>query len=196
MGPGCGLQRDGLHAGDFQEALFEQPQDLEAALRKLLRLIGMFRGSAIEPGHEFIYARVVLHGAGAKRIHAQVDSVVPRRKAREVAKDFDLAHFGKTFNARAPVIGAESFGGIGGRHIERRQFERALSRRGLLKDESFALIGVARGFPYSFVHFPFLARRGAARCALRRISSLKSVARALASTPPRIVQSPRASSSP
>jgi len=29
-------------------------------------------------------------------------------------KNFDLAHFGKTFDARAPVIRAESFGGIGG----------------------------------------------------------------------------------
>jgi len=143
MRPRCGLQRDGIHAGDLQQALFEQPKDFEAALRKLLRLIRMFRGDPVEPGHEFIYARVVFHRAGAKRIHAQVDGVVPRRKTREVAENFDLAHFGKAFDARAPVIRTESFGGIGGGHIERRQFERALSRRRFLEDESFVLIRVS-----------------------------------------------------
>src|SRR5258708_5989495 len=100
----------------------------------------MLRGNAIEPGHEFIYTRVVLHRAGAERIHAQVDGVVPRRKTREVAKNFDLAHLGKTFDAGAAVIRAERSSEIGRGHIERRQFERALSPRRLLKDESFVLI--------------------------------------------------------
>ena len=41
------LQRDRVHAGNFQQALFEQPQDLQAALRKLQRLSGMFGGDAL-----------------------------------------------------------------------------------------------------------------------------------------------------
>ena len=56
----------------------------------------MLGGEAIEPRHEFVYARVVLHGAGAQRIHPQVDGVVPGGKPREVAEDFDLADFGES----------------------------------------------------------------------------------------------------
>jgi len=63
-------------------------------------------GDAVEPGDEFVHARVVLHRAGTQRIHAQVNRVVPRRKAREVANDFDLAHLGKSFYARVTVIRA------------------------------------------------------------------------------------------
>ncbi len=129
MSPRSGLQRDRIHAGYFQQAFFQQPHDFQAALRKLLRLIGMLRGNAIEPGNKFIYARVVLHGAGAQRIHAQIDGVVPRRKTREVAENLDFAHLGKAFDACAPVIRAESLGGICRRHIEWRQFECALSGR-------------------------------------------------------------------
>ncbi len=78
MRSGGGLQRDGIHAGDFQQALFEQPQNLEAALRELLWLIRMLRGNPLEPGNKFVHARVVLHRAGAQRIHPQVNGVVPR----------------------------------------------------------------------------------------------------------------------
>src|ERR1700687_3669715 len=125
----------------------------------------MLCSNPVEPRHEFIYARVVLHGAGAQRIHAQVDSIVPRRKTREVAENFDLASLGKAFDARAPVIRAESLGGIGGGHIERRQFERALSRRRFLEDESFALISVTRCFLDSVFHSRLSPCRGAACCA-------------------------------
>src|SRR6266404_1337597 len=117
----------------------------------------MLCGDAVEPGNEFIDARVVLHRAGAERIDAQIDSVVPGRKTREVAKHFNLADFGKPFDAGAAVICAERLGGIGGGHIERRQFERALSGRRLLEDQPFALAGVARCFSYFCVHFPFLS---------------------------------------
>ncbi len=162
----CGrLERDGVHAGYFQQALFQQPHDFQAALREFLRLIGMLRGNAIESRDELIYARVILHGAGAKRIHAQIDRVVPRRKTRKVAENFDLAHFRKPFDARAPVICAQRFSRIDGGHVERRQFERALPRRRFLKDQSFALIRVPRSFFDSFVHSQLSNCRGAACCA-------------------------------
>ena len=96
-----GLQRDRVHAGDFEEALFEELQNFQAALRKLLRLIGMLGGDAVEASDEFVDARVVFHGAGAQRIHAEVDGVVPGRETREVANDFDLADFGEAFDAFA-----------------------------------------------------------------------------------------------
>src|SRR2546428_680036 len=73
----------------------------------------MLGGDPIKTGYEFIDARVVLHCAGAQRIHTEVDGVVPRRKAREVPEYFDLAHFGKPFDARPPVIRAKSLGAIG-----------------------------------------------------------------------------------
>src|SRR5258708_39057520 len=82
----------------------------------------MFRGDSLDARDEFIYARVVLHGAGAQRIHAQVDGVVPSRETREVAENFDLAHFRKSFNARAPVIGPQRLSRINGWGVRRRRF--------------------------------------------------------------------------
>ncbi len=38
---GCRLQRDGIHAGDFDELVAEHLDDAQRALRNLLRLIGM-----------------------------------------------------------------------------------------------------------------------------------------------------------
>ena len=105
------LQRNGVHAGDFEQALFEQAQNLQASLREFLRLIRMFGCDAVEPRDEFIYARIVLHGAGTERIHAQVDRVVPRREPREVANHLDLADFGKSFDAVAAVARAQGFRG-------------------------------------------------------------------------------------
>src|SRR5437899_11860467 len=102
----------------------------------------MLGGDPIKTGYEFIDARVVLHCAGAQRIHTEVDGVVPRRKAREVAENFDLAHFGKPFDARPPVIRATSLGGIGSGHLERWQFERALSGSRLFKDQPVTLVGL------------------------------------------------------
>src|SRR5260370_25469824 len=104
----------------------------------------MLGSDAVKPGYEFIDTRVVLHRAGAQRIHAQVDGEVPRRKAREVAENFDLADFGKSFDTRAPVIGTESLGGIGGGYGEGRQIEPAPSPRRLLEDQPLPLVGVGR----------------------------------------------------
>ena len=58
-----------------------------------------------------LIARVVLHGAGAQRIHAVIDGVVPGGEAREVADGFHLADFGKAVDSGAHVLRAERFGG-------------------------------------------------------------------------------------
>ena len=70
-------------------------KNFEAALGKLLRLIGMLGGDAVEARDEFVDARVVFHGAGAQRIHAEIDGVIPGGEAREVAHHFDFADFGE-----------------------------------------------------------------------------------------------------
>src|SRR6266403_6329515 len=156
----------------------------------------MLGSDAIKPGHEFIYARVVLHRAGAQRIHTQVNGVVPRRKAREVAENFDLTHFGEPFDAPVAMIRAESLGGIGGGYVEWRQFERALSGRRLLENQPFTLVGVARGFLDFCVHFPVLVRGPAKEGAPAKNCFVKSAAAARSSKLPQIVQFPRGSSSP
>ena len=92
---GRGLQRDGVHAGDFEQAALQQVDDFENALRQRVGPVGMGLGEAFNAGDQLVDARVVLHGAGAERIHAQVDGVVPGGEAREVANDFDLAQLGQ-----------------------------------------------------------------------------------------------------
>ena len=62
---GGGLQGDGVHAGDFQEAVAEGLHDTQSALRNFLGLIRMSVGEAFHARDEFVHARVVLHGAGA-----------------------------------------------------------------------------------------------------------------------------------
>ncbi len=57
--------------------------------------VGMRLGQSLDAGDEFIHARVVFHRAGAERIHAEVDGVVPGGEAREVADDFDFGQLRK-----------------------------------------------------------------------------------------------------
>ena len=78
---GDGLEADGFHAGDFESAFLQIAEDSQAALRKLDGLIGMLGGEAVEPRDEFIDARIVFHGAGAQRVHAEVDGVSSRWRA-------------------------------------------------------------------------------------------------------------------
>ena len=87
------LQRDGVHAGDFGEHLFERRHHFHDSLRQRFRLIGMRPGQALDARHLLVDARVVFHGAGAERIKAQIDGVVLRREAREMADGFHFADF-------------------------------------------------------------------------------------------------------
>src|SRR5579864_4436215 len=51
-------------------------------------------GQAFKAGHRLVHPRVVLHGAGPQRVHAQINGAVPGGKAGEVADDFDFADLG------------------------------------------------------------------------------------------------------
>ena len=64
------LQGDGVHAGDLEERRFQPRHDLERALGQGFGLVGMHPGQALHLRHTLVDARVVLHGARAKRIHA------------------------------------------------------------------------------------------------------------------------------
>ena len=70
---------------------------------------------ALDARHLLVDARIVFHGAGAQRIQAQIDRVVVRRQAREVANRFHFADFGKVFDfgarVRAPSTAAASTAG-------------------------------------------------------------------------------------
>ncbi|MEA2541014.1 MAG: hypothetical protein QOH35_2380, partial [Acidobacteriaceae bacterium] len=67
--------------------------DFECSLGERFGLIGMGFGDAFQAGNEFVDPRVVLHGAAAQRLHAQIDGVVPGGEASEMANDFDFAQF-------------------------------------------------------------------------------------------------------
>src|SRR5581483_982019 len=88
------LQRNGVHSGDFAQALLERLNDAQRTLGNLFRLIGMRVADAFEPRDKLVHTRVVLHRAGAERIHAEIDRIVPRGESGKVADDLDLAYFG------------------------------------------------------------------------------------------------------
>ena len=150
--PAAGCKSNYVHARDFEEALLQEAQDFQAALRELLWLKRVLGGDAVEPCDEFIHARVVFHGAGAQRIHTQVDSVIPRGETCEMTENLDFADFRETLDAFATMARAQRFRWIRRRHIQRRKFEGALSGRGLLEDQAFILACVARRFFNLFVH--------------------------------------------
>ena len=145
MRAGGGLQGDRVHAGDFDETALQKVDDLKNPLRQRVGAVGMRLGQALDAGDRLIDARVVLHGAGAQRIHAQVDRVVPSREPREVADDLDFAQLGE--QARyLPVRITKQRRHIHHRHVERRQLVSALPRRRLLEDERLVLRLVGADF--------------------------------------------------
>ena len=96
-------------------------------------------GESFEPRDELVDARVVLHGAGAQRIHAEIDGVVPGGEAREVADDIDFAHFRKAFDTAANVLRAERDRGIDCRHVERGKLATVLAGRAALEHQRLVL---------------------------------------------------------
>ena len=115
------LQGNGIHAGDFDQATFQQPQDSQAALTQHQRLVGVFAGESRQGRHHLVHPRVVLHGAGPQRIHPGVHAVVPGGEAGEVADNFNLAHFGEAFDLFAHLRRAQEFTGFRCGHVQRRQ---------------------------------------------------------------------------
>ena len=102
------------------ETLLQIAQDSQDTLGKFDGLIRVFGSETVEAGYEFIYARIVFHGAGAERIHSQIDGVIPGGKAREVADHLDFADLGEAFDFGAQVLLAQFAGCVDGGHIERR----------------------------------------------------------------------------
>ncbi len=102
----------------------------------------MLGGQAFEPRDELVDARIVFHGAGAERVHAEIDRVIPCGKAGEVADHFDFADFGEAFNGIAAECSAERSGRIDGGDIERRKLHAALAGQRMLEDQAFILADV------------------------------------------------------
>ena len=66
MRAGGRLQRDRVHAGDFDQAALQQIDHFENTLRQRFRPVRMRLGQSLDAGDELVHARVVLHGAGAR----------------------------------------------------------------------------------------------------------------------------------
>src|SRR5215467_4595346 len=124
----------------------------------------MFGSDAVEAGDKFVDPRVVFHRAGAERVHPEINCVVPRGQAREMADDFDFADLRKSFDAFPASEGAKGCRRVDSWYVNRRQFKGALTRRGLLEDQAFTLIGVPSRFLDPVTHrmlVPFRLRRRA-----------------------------------
>jgi hypothetical protein len=104
-------------------------------------------GEAVDARDPLVQARVVLHRAGAERVHAEIDVVVPRRDAREVAHHVGLGHFRQAFQ----VVFAAQGGGdqiVQRRlvHVERGQAVASAAGLRTLEDERLVLRDVRCGF--------------------------------------------------
>src|SRR5580704_3892676 len=127
----------------------------------------MLRGEAFEPRDEFVHAWVVFHRAGAERVHAEVNGVVPGGKPREVPNYFDFADFGKAFDRVAGELAPERRVGIDRWDIEGRNLHSTFARGGLLEDQPFVLIRMRADLLYRSVR---RNRRGV--CRLQAVISL------------------------
>ena len=121
VGAGGRLERHGVHAGDLRKRRLDARHYLHATLREGFRLIRMRPRQTFGACHQFVDPRVVLHGAGAQRVHAVIDGVIPGGEAREVPDGLHFADFGEAFNFPADVVGAERFGRVHRRNIEVRK---------------------------------------------------------------------------
>ena len=159
--PGRWLQCNRVHAGDLDQAVRQQLHDPQRALRERFGLVRMRLCQALKSCHRLIDAGVVLHRARAQRIHPQIDRIVPRRQASEVADDLNLAQLGHG----AKIVGANHITQqrrrIDGRNVELREAIALLARGRFLKDQVFVLIDV-RGR---------LARRSDELCLCHKCSS-------------------------
>ena len=127
------------------QAALEQVDDFENALGERIGAVGMRLGQAFDAGDSLVDARVVLHGAGAQRVHAQVDGVVPGGEPGEVADDFDLAQL----RAAAAGVFAVRCAQAAPDRPRARPAEAAcsaLAGRGLLEDQSLVLRLVGADF--------------------------------------------------
>ena len=91
VGTGSGLEADRGEAADLAQELRQQPLELEAALAHRHRVERVGTGQARQAGGPLVQLGVVLHGARAEGIEADVDGVVQPAQPVEVADQVELA---------------------------------------------------------------------------------------------------------
>ena len=98
----------------------------------------MESGKTADTGHLLIEPGIIFHRARPKRIHAEVDRVVPGRDAGKMSDHVYLRHLGNTVEA----VVAKKFCGQGAscyRHVQLRQMITDASCLRTLKDQTFIL---------------------------------------------------------
>jgi len=95
VGPRGRLEGEVGHAEDLAQVLPEFVHQPKASLRECNGPAGMQRGKAGPLGDLLVNLRVVLHGAGAQRIEADVDAEIPPRKGRVMPDQIDFRHLRK-----------------------------------------------------------------------------------------------------
>ena len=104
VGPGHGLEGEGLHARDLAQPPFGIIQALQGTLGQFAGKLGqqgMHAGKARQGGHVFRELGVVLHGAGAKGIEIGIHAVVELGQIGEVAHHVQLGALGQARRALA-----------------------------------------------------------------------------------------------
>ncbi len=102
--PGRGLQGGGGHAGDLAQRLFELDQELEPPLGAVGGRGGMDVGQAGQAGHGVADLGVVLHGARAQRVGAEIDGELAVAETGEVADEVALRHLGQCHRGGPPMV--------------------------------------------------------------------------------------------
>ena len=118
VGPGHGLEGEGLHAREFAQPALGVIEALQRALRagRPARKLGQHRVQAAEAGqrgHVFGELGIVLHGAGAKRIKIGVHTVVELGKPGEVTHHVQFRAFGQAGRSLAQQVGGQHLRGLG-----------------------------------------------------------------------------------
>jgi hypothetical protein len=120
--PGRRLQADGGQAGDLLQQLGQQPLQLQAALCQRVGIERVRVGQARQPRRPLIDLGVVLHGARAEWVEAQVDGVVQVRQPVEMTQQVKLADLGQMRRLDSPLVGRDL-------RLQRRCSRRVLGRR-------------------------------------------------------------------
>ena len=115
------LQRNAGQTGDFGEVLLKFVNHFERTLRFSFGSQRVKIRKARNARDFFVQARVIFHRAGAERVQAKVDRIIPGRDACEVANYVHLADFGQALEiVFALKLRRNDFVERGFRNVERR----------------------------------------------------------------------------
>ena len=126
------LQRGPGHARDLAEGPLEPPEELQRSLRRRVGLERVEPLEARQGGDRLGDLRVVLHRAGAERVHPGVEAVVHLCQPRVVANQVHLPHLRQT-GALGPSVRRRD---RRLRDVERRQAPRSPPGDGTIEDRS------------------------------------------------------------